>query len=468
MGKILLVISILLTVIIGVGLSNYAAPGHQNLLGNVRLTSTAEAHEQGKKVALNDWSLFGNGMEEEKNTKAAAEEPKQEAVDEDASESEPEELDTNAVWKDAPGTDSPMAKGTKDELGRGIEVTKIYHGLVKTYGFTTPDAEVLGLGSAENPGRPIPLGATRGEPCRESSKGAAGSFQVVPGTAGPIWAKIRKDPNEAYNPQNIEHNMAVAVAHLEGLKKKYGEDRFRAYNGGTKVKNGLPRYDWPEVRETTIRYDRYVRSHIPTYQAALDGKVDFAATEPTAMAANISTPVPIGKCWISSIFGEGREYRGKGATHMGMDFACEVGIPVYAIADGIVAFAGEHTGSDSGKRAGIQVQLTHGNHAIGKLGGSRYFHLASANVNTGDRVKAGQQVGTVGLTGVHFSGSHLHFESYIWSADSKLVVCQTPGVWFRTLPFAPNFPAQYQGPKTPAAAAAGKKFDRIWEARKKT
>jgi murein DD-endopeptidase MepM/ murein hydrolase activator NlpD len=41
---------------------------------------------------------------------------------------------------------------------------------------------------------------------------------------------------------------------------------------------------------------------------------------------------------------------------------------------------------------------------------SGYFHLHTYNVEAGQVVKAGDVIGTVGLTGVKASASHLHFE----------------------------------------------------------
>jgi murein DD-endopeptidase MepM/ murein hydrolase activator NlpD len=175
-----------------------------------------------------------------------------------------------------------------------------------------------------------------------------------------------------------------------------------------------------------------------------------------AVASSSSPPVPIGQCWISGFFGEPRSYRG--GTHMGMDMACAVGTDVFAIADGRVAFAGIHSNTSSGRNAGIQVQLLHGDGAIGRLGGSRYFHLDSVSVNKGDMVKAGQKIGTVGLTGVKSSGAHLHFESYTWGAKNNLLVCPVPGAWFPTIPFLPNAGTRYKGPNTPGAARVAKRL----------
>jgi len=431
MGKILIV-SILAVFVMGTGLDTCARVTAKPAKAYPAISAEAKTKIEkltAKKVASSSsGSLFKQTPEEvegstdtgEPNTPDAAKPT--EIVDEDANEGETEELDPHASWE-APGGNTPMAKDTKDMLGRCIEVIKVYHDLVKVYGFTTPDAEVCALGDAENGGKPICLGATRGQPCETSGAGAEGPFQVKRKTANEAWATLKA--GGTYNPQKLEDNMAVAIHFLETMKKNHGENRFRAYNGGGAIDKdtGLKHFDRPgNVREKTLHYDQYVRNHIPVYQAALDGKVDFQSAEPAAMAANMSPPIPFGTGYISGIFGESRAYRGKDAKHMGMDMAAIVGTDVLAITDGLVAFAGEHTNTEAGKRAGKQIQLTHGDGSVGKLGGSRYFHLATVLVKTGDRVRAGQKIGTVGLTGVNFSGAHLNFESYTWGPGRTLVV----------------------------------------------
>ena len=51
------------------------------------------------------------------------------------------------------------------------------------------------------------------------------------------------------------------------------------------------------------------------------------------------------------------------------------------------------------------VRIDHGNGIV-----TRYAHLARMLVGVGVHVEAGQTVGTVGRTGTHTSGPHLHYE----------------------------------------------------------
>jgi murein DD-endopeptidase MepM/ murein hydrolase activator NlpD len=88
--------------------------------------------------------------------------------------------------------------------------------------------------------------------------------------------------------------------------------------------------------------------------------------------------------------------------HAGIDFTARQGTPVYATGDGIVRVATRNAEGYSGY--GIVVVVDHG-YGFQTL----YAHLSSATVRPGRRVKRGEQVGTVGSTGLS-SGSHLHYE----------------------------------------------------------
>lgn len=80
------------------------------------------------------------------------------------------------------------------------------------------------------------------------------------------------------------------------------------------------------------------------------------------------------------------------------------GQPVYAIFDGLVRFAQDVTGTTWRNLVDIEHELPEGVHVT-----SRYAHLNTMLVKKGDKVKAGQQIGTVGdAFGV--LAPHLHFD----------------------------------------------------------
>jgi murein DD-endopeptidase MepM/ murein hydrolase activator NlpD len=86
--------------------------------------------------------------------------------------------------------------------------------------------------------------------------------------------------------------------------------------------------------------------------------------------------------------------------HSGVDLVAAVGDTVQAAGDGTIAFVGDR------EPYGTLVVI---NHASGRQ--TRYAHLDSTTVTLGQRVTAGEAIGTVGQTGQpDVALTHLHFE----------------------------------------------------------
>jgi len=117
-------------------------------------------------------------------------------------------------------------------------------------------------------------------------------------------------------------------------------------------------------------------------------------TLPQRWALPLVRPVP-GK--ITGAYGKGYILNGKPRSpHRGLDFRAPEGTEVRALAEGVVALAGDHY------YAGKSVYLDHGGGVI-----SFYMHLSDIAVREGDVVKRGQMVGKSGSTG-RSTGPHLH------------------------------------------------------------
>lgn len=84
--------------------------------------------------------------------------------------------------------------------------------------------------------------------------------------------------------------------------------------------------------------------------------------------------------------------------HWGVDLAPGKGKPIYAAASGKVIFSGVKGGY------GNTVDIEHEGNAE-----TRYAHCATILVRVGETVRRGQQIATVGSTGLS-TGPHLHFE----------------------------------------------------------
>jgi murein DD-endopeptidase MepM/ murein hydrolase activator NlpD len=91
-------------------------------------------------------------------------------------------------------------------------------------------------------------------------------------------------------------------------------------------------------------------------------------------------------------------FHGKRKFHQGLDLKAAYGTEVGSAGDGTVTFAGERGGY------GLMVVVAHENGLE-----TRYAHLASADVQPGERIGAGQTLGRVGSSG-RSTGPHLHFE----------------------------------------------------------
>jgi murein DD-endopeptidase MepM/ murein hydrolase activator NlpD len=91
-------------------------------------------------------------------------------------------------------------------------------------------------------------------------------------------------------------------------------------------------------------------------------------------------------------------FSGEGAFHTGVDLTAEIGTPVKAAADGVIALA-EYSGG-----YGRLVVIDHG-----KSLQTFYAHLSRIDVVPGQEIRRGQIVGASGASG-RVTSPHLHYE----------------------------------------------------------
>ncbi|HEY0694299.1 MAG TPA: M23 family metallopeptidase [Kribbella sp.] len=124
-----------------------------------------------------------------------------------------------------------------------------------------------------------------------------------------------------------------------------------------------------------------------------------AAKKKTAEQVSISTTaimLPVHAYTLTARFGQagGRWSH----FHTGLDFAAPIGTPIQSVMAGRVifaAFAGAY---------GRQVQVRHYDGTV-----TSYSHMSAFSVSVGQAVRAGGQVGAVGVTG-NTTGPHVHLE----------------------------------------------------------
>lgn len=133
--------------------------------------------------------------------------------------------------------------------------------------------------------------------------------------------------------------------------------------------------------------------------ATLEGKLGRWG-ELLALAQRLPLAVPMqGEAEVSSSYGRRVDpFTKQPAFHAGVDYIGPVRAPVMSTAPGVVVFSG---------RKGPYGRTVEIDHGLGLK--TRYAHLSSISVQTGDVVAFGRQIGTMGSTG-RSTGQHLHYE----------------------------------------------------------
>jgi murein DD-endopeptidase MepM/ murein hydrolase activator NlpD len=109
---------------------------------------------------------------------------------------------------------------------------------------------------------------------------------------------------------------------------------------------------------------------------------------------------PVRTTVVSGPYGDGRSYNGGPIEiyHTGVDFAVDVGAPVFTPAPGVVLL------SEPLQLRGNVVIIDHGWGVM-----TAFFHLKSSVVTAGQTIGAGQQIGEAGNTGLS-TGPHMHWD----------------------------------------------------------
>lgn len=137
------------------------------------------------------------------------------------------------------------------------------------------------------------------------------------------------------------------------------------------------------------------------------------------------------------------------AGHEGIDIYAKTGTPVIAPAAGTVSdsyfepFYGNH------------IVIEHGRNEDGNVVISKFMHLDKRLVTKGEKVVRGQQLGTIGSTGILASYPHLHFEirtsdhrrysspsnpHRFWADGAGMVTCFDESIELPDVPFRTTYP----------------------------
>ncbi len=173
--------------------------------------------------------------------------------------------------------------------------------------------------------------------------------------------------------------------------------------------------------------------------------------EPTGYSAPYPPPQPFAVVVPQNAASISQQYRpGQGsADHLGIDFISPMGTPVLAAASGRV------TRSYFDPTYGNTVEISHGTDAEGRPILTRYAHLQTRIAQAGQSVARGEQIATLGRSGVLGGFPHLHFEVWfgslrdqdntvdpntLWVGGTGRVTCFAPGQAIPNRPFRITHP----------------------------
>ena len=161
--------------------------------------------------------------------------------------------------------------------------------------------------------------------------------------------------------------------------------------------------DGEQLKATSMRVDDLTK-RLYVESKSLDELYEMARNK-TERMASMPAIMPVAKDKGQVISGYGYRFHPILHTHRlhsGIDISARQGTPIYATGDGVVRVAGRNPQGLAGY--GVVAVVDHG---FGFQ--TLYAHMNDVRVRVGQKVKRGEQIGSVGSTGMS-TGAHLHYE----------------------------------------------------------
>lgn len=177
----------------------------------------------------------------------------------------------------------------------------------------------------------------------------------------------------------------------------------------------------PSAEPVVVRVEASAHERVPARVVTVETEIEARYEVPVRGGARLDEMFPSLRAWTHPVTGsaelmpgqasrhfgarrEGIERRECGEGHCGIDLDGPRGRPIVAVAAGtVVRIELSELGLDG--RSGRYVRIEHDDGPF-----TAYMHMDNvADLRVGDRVTAGQYVGTLGATAVFSSAPHLHF-----------------------------------------------------------
>jgi len=216
-------------------------------------------------------------------------------------------------------------------------------------------------------------------------------------------ARLRENVTQM---SSIEKNLEEHRIRVAKLMTVYGLDRSLG-QGGFSFPLRAPRNAEQDLDDAR-RHESSLRAAVSRLQQQLDLIANYEAANSDLVRHTPSIlPIPADQFVLTSPFGNRiSPFTHASDFHKGLDLSAPTGTSIYAAADGVVSFAGRVPLNQSVPwwRFGNVVVVRHSDHFL-----TIYGHCDTLNVHTGQEVKQGQTIATVGSTGWS-TNSHLHYE----------------------------------------------------------
>lgn len=205
---------------------------------------------------------------------------------------------------------------------------------------------------------------------------------------------------------SLERSLEEQRIRVEKLITVYGLERTLG-TGGFSTPAGSGRAD-DEPLDDARRREQSLKNAMRRLEEQLDLLARYEAANADIVRHTPSIlPVPSDQFVLTSPFGNRVSPFTRAADfHKGLDLSAPTGTPIYATADGVVTFAGRFPLRQSVAwwRFGNVVTIKHADRFI-----TIYAHCDTVKVQTGQTVRQGDVIATVGSTGWS-TNSHLHYE----------------------------------------------------------
>jgi murein DD-endopeptidase MepM/ murein hydrolase activator NlpD len=230
-----------------------------------------------------------------------------------------------------------------------------------------------------------------------------GIFETAPATA---QTSSHTRSSRAVKPLDLNksarsENETLLGEARESIATKQGTYYFVKLGDTLARISGRYKISWDDIAEINHLYDSDLvvgrRLFLPNKKTISQyvevSKVISEDRSRSGSSKKVDFTWPIETPRITSVFGHRR-----GRPHDGVDIGAQVGTPVLAAEDGRVIFSERFAGY------GNLVVVKHAQDYF-----TAYAHNSDVYVKKGQRVKRGQKISLVGMTG-RTTGPHLHFE----------------------------------------------------------